>query len=121
MYKLIIWKAMMGDRGPVTGQDSYIMNYKPTFEEMYKHLNCNMIEIVQGYDKDISNRSFDMYIDEESKLKSTIIKNKRATEAWYAWQERTDRMCLPGDFIAGNVAIIRKVDKNDKPRSLEAA
>jgi hypothetical protein len=109
MYKLIIWKAIWTDQGPETGTESFIMNYKPTFEDMYKHLSTDMIEISKGYDKDISNRSFDMYMDENSKMKSTIVKNKKATEAWYAWQERTGHQCIPGDFIAGHVAIIKKV------------
>ena len=109
MYKLLIWKSVMDHHGPNTKEESYIMNYKPTFEELYKHLDCSMIEILSGYDKNISNRSFDMYCDEESKLKTPIVKNKRATDAWYAWQERTKRQCVPGDFIAGNVAIIKKV------------
>ena len=51
MYKLIIWKAMWTDLGPETNTDSYILNYKPTFEDMYKHLACDMIEISKGYDK----------------------------------------------------------------------
>ena len=93
MYKLIIWKAIWTDSGPETGTESFIMNYKPTFQEMYKHLSTDMIEITKGYDKDISDRSFDMYID---------------------------RQCLPGDFIAGHVAIIKRI-KNDKSRSNEAA
>ena len=109
MYKLLIWKSVMDHHGPNTKEESYIMNYKPTFEELYKHLDCSMIEILSGYDKNISNRSFDMYCDEESKLKTPIVKNKRATNAWYAWQERTKRQCIPGDFIAGNVAVIKKV------------
>ena len=53
MYKLIIWKAIWTDSGPETGTDSYILNYKPTFQDMYKHLNTDMIEITKGYDKDI--------------------------------------------------------------------
>ena len=65
--------------------------------------------ILHGYDKDISNRTFDIYCDEESKLKNPFVKNDRATKAWYAWQERTGRTCIPGDFVAGNVAIIEKV------------
>ena len=109
MYKLLIWKSVMDHHGPNTKEESYVMNYKPTFEELYKHLNCSMIEILSGYDKNISNRTFDMYCDEESKLKTPIVKNKRATDAWYAWQERTKRQCIPGDFIAGNVAVIKKV------------
>ncbi len=109
MYKLLIWKSVMDHHGPNTKEESYVMNYKPTFEELYKHLDCSMIEILSGYDKNISNRTFDMYCDEESKLKTPIVKNKRATDAWYAWQERTKRQCVPGDFIAGNVAVIKKV------------
>ena len=77
MYKLIIWKAIWTDSGPETGTDSYILNYKPTFQDMYKHLSTDMIEITKGYDKDISDRSFDMYIDEESKLKPVVVKNKK--------------------------------------------
>ena len=109
MYKLLIWKSVMDHHGPNTKEESYVMNYKPTFEELYKHLDCSMIEILSGYDKNISNRTFDMYCDEESKLKTPIVKNKRATDAWYAWQQRTKRVCVPGDFIAGNVAVIKKV------------
>ena len=120
MYKLIIWKAIWTDSGPETGTDSYILNYKPTFQDMYKHLNTDMIEITKGYDKDISDRSFDMYIDQESKLKPVIVKNTKATKAWFDWQERTGRQCIPGDFIAGHVAIIKKVN-NDRQRSNEAA
>ena len=121
MYKLIIWKAIWTGQEPHNKTESFILNYKPNFNELYKHLNCDIIQIVQGFDPNISNRTFDMYIDELSKMKSKVVKNKLATKAWMTWQERTDRICLPGDFIAGHVAIIRKVDKNDKPRSLEAA
>ena len=73
-------------------------------------LDCNMIEITKGYNKEVNNRSFDMYCDEESKLKNTTYPNKRATQAWYEWQKRTGHMCLPGDYIAGSVAIIKKID-----------
>ena len=50
-----------------------------------------------------------MYCDEKSKHKTPIIKNKRATDAWYEWQRKTSRSCIPGDFIAGSVAVIKKV------------
>ena len=39
MYKLIIWKAIWTDSGPETGTDSYILNYKPTFDDMYNLIN----------------------------------------------------------------------------------
>ena len=57
---------------------------------------------------------------EIDKLKPVIVKNTKATQAWYAWQKRTGRQCIPGDFIAGHVAIIKKVN-NDRQRSNEAA
>ncbi len=109
MYRLHLWKAMMGKNGPENGTETHDYIKKPTFEDMYKHIGCDMIEILHGYDKDISGRTFDIYCDEESKLKSPFIKNDRATKAWYTWQERTGRTCIEGDFIAGNVAIIEKV------------
>ena len=109
MYKLYIWKSVMDHHGPNTKQESFILNYKPDFKELYTHLDCNTIEILSGFDKSISNKTFDMYCDEESKLKTPIFKNKRATDAWYEWQKRTSRSCIPGDFIAGSVAVIKKI------------
>ena len=109
MYKLHIWKAEMAEGLPITGSDTFEYTTKPTFEDMYNHIGCDMIEILHGYDKNISNRTFDIYCDEESKLKNPFVKNDRATKAWYTWQERTGRTCIEGDFIAGNVAIIEKV------------
>lgn len=103
MYNVIIWKDN-------DNEDIHVFKNKPTFKELYPLLGCDMIEILQGYDTEISNRTFDMYCDEESKMKSTTYPNKRATKAWYNWQERTKRQCLPGDHIAGSVAIIKKVD-----------
>ena len=84
MYKLIIWKAIWTESGPDTGTASYILNYKPTFEDMYKHLSTDMIAITKGYDKNISNKSFDMYIDEERKLTPVVVKNTNTTNTWYA-------------------------------------
>ena len=31
----------------------------------------------------VSNRTFDIYCDEESKMKNPFVKNDRATKAWY--------------------------------------
>jgi len=103
MYNVIIWKDN-------DNEDIHVFPKKPTFADLYPLLGCDTIEILQGYDPDISNRTFDMFCDEESKLKNTTYPNKRATKAWYAWQERTKRQCLPGDKIVGHVAIIKKVD-----------
>ena len=109
MYKLHIWKSAIEDGFPKRDEETYEFTKKPTFSDMYPLLDCDMIEILHGYDKTISNRTFDIYCDEESKMKSSFMKNDRATDAWYRWQKRTGRTCVPGDFIAGNVAIIEKV------------
>jgi len=84
---------------------------KPTFQQMYKLINCTTIERQSGYDKDVSNRTFDMWMDEESKMKGDefIKKNERATNAWYTWMNRTGRVNMPGDFIAGNVVVYKKI------------
>ena len=84
---------------------------KPTFQEMYKLIKCTTIERQSGYDKDVSNRTFDMWMDEESKMKGGefIKKNERATNAWYTWMNRTGHVNMPGDFIAGNVIVYKKI------------
>ena len=109
MYKLHIWKANIKNGLPEIGNETFEFVKKPTFQDMYPLIDCDTIEILQGYDKTISNRTFDIYCDEESKLKNPFVKNDRATKAWYTWQERTGRTCIEGDFVAGNVAIIEKV------------
>lgn len=103
MYNVILWKDN-------DNEDIHVFKNKPTFKELYPLIGCDMIEILQGYDPEISNRTFDMYCDEESKLKNTTYPNKRATKAWYEWQKRTKRQCLPGDHVVGHVAIIKKID-----------
>ena len=84
---------------------------KPTFPQMYKLINCTTIERQRGYDKDISNRTFDMWCDEESKMKGDefIKKNERATNAWINWLMRTGHKRMHDDFIAGNVVIYKKI------------
>ncbi len=84
---------------------------KPTFPEMYKLINCTTIERQRGYDKDISNRTFDMWCDEESKMKGDefIKRNERATNAWINWLMRTGHKRMHDDFIAGNVVVYKKI------------
>ena len=110
MYNVILWK----DNG---NEDFHVFEKKPTFKELYRLMSCTMIEIVQGYNQDVSNRTFDMYIDEEGKFNSMKYPNKRATAAWYTWQSRTGHQSLPGDNIVGDVAIIRKVSNGHKNTS----
>ena len=84
---------------------------KPTFQEMYKLINCTTIERQSGYDKNISNRTFDMWCDEESKMKGDefIKRNERATNAWINWLMRTGHKRMHDDFIAGNVVVYKKI------------
>jgi len=113
MYNVILWK----DNG---NEDFHVFETKPTFQDLYKLINCSTIEITQGYDQNVSNRTFDMYLDEEGKFNSNNTTNKRATNAWYAWQLKTGHQSMPGDSIVGNVAIIRKV-KNASKQDTKAA
>ena len=103
-YKVIRWS----DDGT---EEIWEAPQKPTFQEMYKLINCTTIERQSGYDKEISNRTFDMWCDEESKMKGAefIKKNERATNAWYTWMNRTGHVNMPGDFIAGNVVVYKKI------------
>ena len=108
-YKVIRWKTD-------GTEEIWTAPKKPTLDQLYKLIGCGTIERQSGYDKDISNRTFDMWMDEESKCKGPefIKKNERATSAWYTWQSRTGHQSLPGDFIAGNTVIYKKI--NDEPR-----
>ena len=103
MYKVVILNAE-----PRT-QTVHMFDKKPTFKELYPLLNCDTIEILQGVE---NGKTIDMYCDEESKLKELIKYNEIATDLWYDWQEKTGRMCIPGDFIAGNVAIVYDKSKS---------
>ena len=85
---------------------------KPTFEDMYKEIDCTMIERTTGYLPKYSNRKdgyTDLWMDEESKLKHPFIINKNITDAWYKWAKKTGHQIIPGDFIAGHVCVIQKV------------
>ena len=104
-YKVIRWS----DDGT---EEIWEAPQKPTFQEMYKLINCTTIERQSGYDKDISNRTFDMWCDEESKLRNyygKIKRNERATNAWITWMARTGHRSMHDDFIAGNVVIYKKI------------
>ena len=118
--------ALGGIPGPAQQWRKYVQSYKmanrwnrrsmgsakkPTLDQLYKLIGCSTVERQSGYDKDISNRTFDMWMDEESKCKAPefIKKNERASTAWYEWQSRTGHQCIPGDFIAGNTVVYKKI------------
>ena len=106
MYKVIRWRADADNT-----QEVWEAPNKPTLDQLYKLIGCRTVEIKLGYDKDVSNRTFDMWMDEESKCKGAefIKKNIRATNAWFRWMTRTDHQCIPGDFIAGNTVVYKKI------------
>ena len=87
---------------------------KPTLDQLYKLIGCSTVERVSGYDKSVSNRTFDIWIDEEGKFKSPV-KNIRATNAWFRWLERKytpdtiGAVFKSGDFIAGKVVVYQKI------------
>ena len=103
-YKVIRWQTD-------GTQEIWEASQKPTFPEMYKLINCTTIERQRGYVKDISNRTFDMWCDEESKMKGDefIKRNERATNAWINWLMRTGHKRMHDDFIAGTVVIYKKI------------
>ena len=87
---------------------------KPTLEQLYKLIGCTMVERVSGYDKSVSNRTFDIWIDEEGKFKSPT-KNIRATNAWFRWLERKytpqtiGDVFTSGDYISGRAVCYKKI------------
>ena len=103
-YKVIRWQTD-------GTEEIWKASSKPTFQDIYKLINCTTIERQSGYDKDISNRTFDMWMYEDSKMKGKefIKKNVRATNAWFRWMKRTGHMCMPGAFIPGNTVIYKKI------------
>jgi hypothetical protein len=89
---------------------------KPTFDDMYKHIGCSMIEMSKAYYPEYSNRKdgyVDIYFDEEFLMQEDSQPNIGATVAWKAWQDKTGHMALPGSVLHGTVCVIQKEEKNE--------
>ena len=89
---------------------------KPTFEQMYKHIGCDMIEMSKAYYPHYSNRKdgyVDIYFDEEFLIKESAQPNIGATVAWKKWQDKTGHMALPGSVLHGTVCVIQSVPPED--------
>ena len=89
---------------------------KPTFQDMYKHIGCSMIEMSKAYYPEYSNRKdgyVDIYFDEEFLMQEDSQPNIGATIAWKAWQDKTGHMALPGSVLHGTVCVIQKEESND--------
>ena len=85
---------------------------KPTFQDMYKVIRCDMIEMSKAYYPEYSNRKdgyVDIYMDEEFLMKEESKPNIGATVAWKAWQDKTGHMALPGSILHGTVCVIQEV------------
>jgi hypothetical protein len=104
MYKVIRWQTD-------GTEEVWEAKTKPTLDQLYKLIGCTTIERQSGYDEEISNRTFDMWCDEESKMKGDefIKRNQRATSAWMRWLMRTGHKRMHDDFIAGNTVVYKKI------------
>ena len=105
-YKVYVWNNDADNTETVIEAPA-----KPTLKQLYELIGCNLVERVSGYDKSVSNRSFDIWIDEEGKFKSPV-KNLRATNAWFRWMERTGHVSLPGDYITGKAVCYKKIKQS---------
>ena len=106
MYKLTIIKT----DGTETEEE---VSEKPSFKKVYALINTDMIQIVKCYDKHRAKRPFEMWIDEEAKLKKETKKNNIATTMWYDYLEKTNAGALFGDVIYGDVALVMTKENAD--------
>ena len=87
---------------------------RPTLDQLYKLIGCDTVEMHKGRDKSVSNRPFEMWMDESSKLKGRP-QNIRATNAWFRWLEKTytpetiGDVFTSGSYITGPVVIYKKI------------
>ena len=63
-YKVYVWNNDADNTETVFEAPA-----KPTLKQLYELIGCSLVERVSGYDKSVSNRSFDIWIDEEGKFK----------------------------------------------------
>ncbi len=95
---------------------SYDYDKKPTFQDMYALVGCDMLQPSTAYLPKYSNRKdgyIEFYMDEEFLLKNPVPNvNVNITSAWYAWQDKTGHMSIPGSKIHGKVAFFRKNKKD---------
>ena len=103
---------IMDPDGAIT---SYDYDKKPTFQDMYALVGCDMLQPSTAYLPKYSNRKdgyIEFYMDEEFLLKNPVPNvNVNITSAWYAWQDKTGHMSIPGSKIHGKVAFFRKNKK----------
>ena len=120
MYKLHVIKPTQieAENSPLRSKDgsyniveTHDYKQKPTFDDMYKQIGCDMIEMSKAYYPHYSNRKdgyVDIYFDEEFLMKESSQPNIGATVAWKKWQDKTGHMALPGSVLHGTVCVIQK-------------
>ena len=112
MYKLHVIKPKPDYSNAESIVETQDWKTKPTFQDMYKVIKCNMIEMSKAYYPKYSNRKdgyVDIYMDEEFLMKEESKPNIEATVAWKVWQDKTGHMALPGSILHGTICIIQEV------------
>ena len=101
-YKVLIWRTDNSEEEHDLGTDR-------SWIKIYPLINADTIQIQKGFITGFSKRSFEILIDEEGKLKNKKL-NDKANCAWYNWLTRANRVPVMGDYIAGDVAVIQKIN-----------
>ena len=106
MYKLHLIKAD-------STKEIHDYKVKPTFEDMYPLIECDVIQMSTAKIPEMSNRKdgyTDIYFDEEYLFKSKQPDiNRFITLRWLEWLQNTGRTALAPKIICGNVCVIQEV------------
>ena len=89
---------------PPTGpEENHIIEGEdgPNFKDMYKLMDCNMIEITGAR---MYGRNFDLYIDEEGRLKTNEV-NPAASQYFINWLSNEGRVARIANVV-GTAAIV---------------
>ena len=71
---------------------------------MYKHLDCNTIEITGARYND---KNYDLYIDEEGRLKDLPTINPLASKYFVDWLDHEQRMSIEPN-VMGTAALVER-------------
>jgi len=76
---------------------------------MYKHLDCSMIEITGARYND---KNYDLYIDEEGRLKDLPTLNPLASKYFVDWLDHEQRMTYEPN-VMGTAALVDREPINE--------
>ena len=88
----VIDTIVEGDDGPEFNGDN----------GMYKHLDCSTIEITGAR---FDNKNYDLYIDEEGRMKNNNFVNAEATNCFLDWLDHEGRMTMIPNIV-GHAALV---------------